>query len=257
MKYKLLILDLDGTAVASQRGSHPSKRVKNAVKAAHKHVKVTVATGRPIHLTQYILDELEITAPCVVDGGSQILDPKSGKKYFEKLVAAGQVRAIVEILSRFQSQFGDAKANITNGDSITLDQAIKTGLGITKIWVGNIKPVTSIKILEELEAVEGIAPHLSSSWYDGDVVDLHITHAMATKRHGIEKLLKTLGVKKSEAIGIGDHHNDLPLLESVGFKVVMGNAPKELKAIADHVVPDLEHDGVAFAIEKFITNQKT
>jgi hydroxymethylpyrimidine pyrophosphatase-like HAD family hydrolase len=32
----------------------------------------------------------------------------------------------------------------------------------------------------------------------------------------------------------------------------MGNSPDSLKAVADHVVPDVEHNGVAVAIEKYI-----
>lgn len=44
----------------------------------------------------------------------------------------------------------------------------------------------------------------------------------------------------------------MPLFESVGFKVAMGNAPKELKEIADYVAPTVQEDGVADVIERFI-----
>jgi hydroxymethylpyrimidine pyrophosphatase-like HAD family hydrolase len=53
-------------------------------------------------------------------------------------------------------------------------------------------------------------------------------------------------------MAIGDSYNDLPLLRAAGFGVAMGSAPQELKAEADAVVADVEHDGVAEAIDRFV-----
>lgn len=53
-------------------------------------------------------------------------------------------------------------------------------------------------------------------------------------------------------MGIGDGYNDLPMLEAVGCKVVMGQAPPEVKAVADYVTGTFEQDGVAEAVEKLI-----
>jgi hydroxymethylpyrimidine pyrophosphatase-like HAD family hydrolase len=61
-----------------------------------------------------------------------------------------------------------------------------------------------------------------------------------------------LGVRYEEIIGVGDGHNDVPLLEAVGLKVAMGNAPDEVKAIADYVAPKLSEDGVADVIQRYI-----
>jgi Cof subfamily protein (haloacid dehalogenase superfamily) len=56
------------------------------------------------------------------------------------------------------------------------------------------------------------------------------------------------GYAIDRAAAIGDGHNDLGLLEAVGFGIAMGNAPDELKAVADHVAPDFDRNGVAAAI---------
>ena len=53
-------------------------------------------------------------------------------------------------------------------------------------------------------------------------------------------------------IGIGDGYNDFPLLMACGLKIAMGNAVEDLKAIADFIVPSVEQDGVAHAINRFI-----
>ena len=44
----------------------------------------------------------------------------------------------------------------------------------------------------------------------------------------------------------------LSLLSTAGFSVAMGNAPEEIKAIADYVTLDVEEHGLADAINKFI-----
>jgi hydroxymethylpyrimidine pyrophosphatase-like HAD family hydrolase len=53
-------------------------------------------------------------------------------------------------------------------------------------------------------------------------------------------------------IAAGDSYNDLPLLEVCGLRIVMGDAPDELKAIADYVAPSIDEDGLAVAIEEFV-----
>ncbi len=55
-----------------------------------------------------------------------------------------------------------------------------------------------------------------------------------------------------DVLAIGDSYNDIPLLRAAGFAVAMGSAPPELRAEADAVVGDVEHDGVAEAIARFV-----
>lgn len=47
MKYKLVLLDLDGTTVASKGDALLSQRVVDAVTSASQHLMVAIATGRP------------------------------------------------------------------------------------------------------------------------------------------------------------------------------------------------------------------
>lgn len=51
---------------------------------------------------------------------------------------------------------------------------------------------------------------------------------------------------------IGDNFNDCAMLEYAGFSVAMGDAPEEVKAITSAVTDDVENDGVAKAIAKYI-----
>jgi hypothetical protein len=56
----------------------------------------------------------------------------------------------------------------------------------------------------------------------------------------------------AEIMAIGDGANDVSILSSVGLGVAMGNAPDEVKAVADYVTLDVDHSGVAEAIKRFL-----
>lgn len=248
MKYKALILDLDGTTVPSRRDGMPSKKVKEAIRAAQKNIKVSIATGRPVYLAKHIFEELEIKQPCVVDGGAEIFDTVSGKNIFKKYITPFKQKQVLEICRRFNIPVASSDDQY-GSHFLKKDEIINAA---AKLFIDGVTSEVAVKLLEEFEAVEGIAPHLASSWSAGDVVDIHITDAQATKKHGVEEVIKLLGVKPEEVIGVGDNHNDLPMLTAVGFKVVMANGPKEVQEFADYVAPSLEDDGVAHVIEKFI-----
>lgn len=72
------------------------------------------------------------------------------------------------------------------------------------------------------------------------------------KATGAEVVMRRLGVAREEVMAIGDHLNDLHLIEWAGTGVAMGNAQPELLAIADHATASVYEDGVARAIERFI-----
>lgn len=251
MKYRALVLDLDGTTVPSGRDGMPSKKVKNAISAAQTQgVNVCFATGRSLRFSKHLMTELNIQCPCVINNGPEIYDPKENKFIKRVFVSIDGQKEAIEIAQRFGIELR------TSSDEFERPLSTKSKLdeNTVKLFVGSLKEHLAISFAEELEAVEGISAHITTSWNPG-VVDLMITDIKASKKHGIEELLKILSVDKSETIGIGDYHNDLPLFESVGFKVAMGNAPKELMVAADLIVGSIEEDGVAQAIDKLILNK--
>jgi len=77
-------------------------------------------------------------------------------------------------------------------------------------------------------------------------------------RRGVDKaaavaiLSDMINVDLGQMAAAGDSYNDLPLLQACGLAIAMGDAPEELKAIADYIAPSAEEDGLAVAIEEFI-----
>jgi hydroxymethylpyrimidine pyrophosphatase-like HAD family hydrolase len=62
-----------------------------------------------------------------------------------------------------------------------------------------------------------------------------------------------VGIGIESAVAVGDGLNDLDVLRVAGLSVAMGNAADEVKALADVVVADNDHDGIAEVVERFFS----
>lgn len=248
MSYELLLLDIDGTTVASNREALPSKRVIEAVKKAQGKIKVAFVTGRPLDLAQPVINALGLEGPSAFNGGAEVIDVASGKivKSQELDVAA------LQELVRLALPFGYS----THTDESQYADALKTPEDVAsttaKLLIRAVEKNDVVRLLEQLNGVPSAAAHPTTSWEGSDVVDIHITHEHATKRYGAEQLIALFGLTKEQVIAVGDSHNDVPLLKAAGLKVVMGDAPDEVKQLADYIAPSLADDGVADVIERFI-----
>ena len=69
---------------------------------------------------------------------------------------------------------------------------------------------------------------------------------------GVARALAYLGREgNARTFGLGDSGNDLGMLAAVETAVAMGNAMPEVKAVADYVTDDVEHDGTVTAMRHF------
>ena len=71
-----------------------------------------------------------------------------------------------------------------------------------------------------------------------------------TKAHAIDVLLAHLGADRADTIAFGDAKVDIPMLEYCACGVAMGNGGPEIRAMADLVTDDVEHDGLWHAFRK-------
>lgn len=242
-KYQAIIFDLDGTAVPSQRDGMPSSRLIDAVHRVREFTKIASASGRSLRMCTNIWEALRLEDPCVVSGGSQIVDPRTRAVLWEKHVPE---IAIPEIVRLSRGHILDLYINSQVVDHNDLGLAIPTRTNII-VAVG-LSEKSGRHLHEAYSAIPGLAVHLLPSWTDKPF-DIHITNAESTKRHAVGRLIELLGVSPEQTIGVGDGSNDIPLFEAVGHRVAMGNATDELKSRADFITATVEEDGLAKLIE--------
>lgn len=93
---------------------------------------------------------------------------------------------------------------------------------------------------KELEAAfSELCVYLFAERRGADVVE-----RTASKAKGLVRLCQYYGAALSETVAFGDSMNDYDILKTAGTGVAMGNAMKELKAVADYVTDDIHEDGI-------------
>ncbi|MDO4537120.1 MAG: HAD hydrolase family protein, partial [Coriobacteriales bacterium] len=66
---------------------------------------------------------------------------------------------------------------------------------------------------------------------------------------GVRRIMDHLGADYADAIVFGDAMNDVSMFVDGWYKVAMGNACDEVKALADYITTDVITDGIWNACE--------
>ncbi|MEK7543449.1 MAG: HAD family hydrolase [Patescibacteria group bacterium] len=247
MKYKALILDLDGTTIPLGLDSHPSDRVLAAIGKAQNKIHVCVATGRPLFIAKRVISELGLRSLCSVHDSTQLYD--AGRAVIIDTISLDRTLAdqAYGIIRQFKPNVvligeGETEHEYTGGSWSEL---------LTDLAMPDLAESVADELIQHLTRVSGIAVHKNPSFKKG-LFWVSVTNALATKLHAVVRIAELLKIHTDEIIGVGDSYNDYPLLSACGLKIAMGNAVPELKAIADFIAPSVDEDGVATVIEKFI-----
>lgn len=71
------------------------------------------------------------------------------------------------------------------------------------------------------------------------------TKKTATKENAILHMCEACGITTDDIVAFGDDYADIGMLKLCGIGIAMGNAIDEVKEIADCVIGDNDHDGIA------------
>ena len=268
MSYKLLVLDVDGTLIG--HGSHASPGVAKAIaQAREKGVAVTLGTGRASEACYHLLKQLHLDKLHIFFDGAAVVDWPSNDIIFLQALPPRAAERLIE-LAREYDLFLEIYAHdfyfIEHNGCLAERQREK--LKITPLITDLMTLVRRIKIVkgqilatnddertraEELS--QKMAPYCKMSWSFDPSNNTYFINAVArsvSKGESLRNVADYFGLDLSQVAAIGDSFNDLSVFEVAGFKIAMGNAPDNLKELADWVAPSVEKDGVAVAIEKFI-----
>ncbi|MCH4249733.1 MAG: HAD family hydrolase [Microbacteriaceae bacterium] len=262
----LIAVDLDGTTVDAD--NRASDRVRRAVSAAQSagHM-VIIASGRPISGVLPVADQLELRSPYAVCSNGAIViglnEAARGARYrivdMTTFDPAPVIETIVPHLpdARFAVEDGDAGYRFSRPFL-----AGTFGAPIAEVSLEDLesRPVTRVIVVspshddnldEFLRIVEDIGLH-QVSYSVGWTAWLDIAPHGVNKATALEKVRRRVGIPRSRVLVVGDGYNDIEMLEwasQEGLGAAMGHADAEVRAHANLLVGDLEHDGVAEALE--------
>ena len=271
MKYKMIVLDLDGTLTNSRKEITP--RTKQALMQAQaKGIYVVLASGRPTYGIMPLAEELELKKY-----GGFILSFNGGKiincidsavlfeqKLDEKLVPLLYVEALKAGMAILTYQ-GEGIAATDKENRYVQEEAFINKMPVVQyndflgqlvypvnkcLIVGDPSPLHELE-LRLAEKMEGKMEVYRSADYFIECVPRGID-----KARSIDRLITTLGIRREEVIACGDGYNDLSMIRFAGLGVAMANAAEGIRQKADFITLSNEEDGVAHVVERFILSEK-
>lgn len=250
MNFEALVIDLDQTTVLKGWDTMPSDNVVDAILKAKDKLKVATASGRRHRISRNIWSVLQLNDPCIVSGGAQIIDPKNNEVLWEQLIPGEVISEILRIARQHQIEVAY--------NSKTIDLSENRQRGSEKVSLISVRGASqegSQALFKAFSELPDLSATLHPSWRTEGLIDIRMTHRLATKKTAIEKLITMWGITKDKVIGVGDGENDIPMFQAVGFKVAMGNAIDELKSQADYITGSVYEDGLAQFIQERILNE--
>jgi Cof subfamily protein (haloacid dehalogenase superfamily) len=269
MKYRLLVVDVDGTLVNGS-GVISAKDERALAKAAASGVKIALSTGRVIKACQKIIERLELNGHHMFFDGALVSDPSKREEIYSKPLEETVVRQAVEFaraediyLELYSEEHFFAEREHWSDEVHRRFFGVEPNIvDLSGIWQREriIKAELVVHNPEERIKAEIFQKEFGgrlrfsiarSPGYPG-IDFINIIAPEVSKGKALVALASFLGMKMGEVIAIGDGLNDISLLEVAGLAVAMGNAPAEVRKVADYITLDVDHGGVAAAIEMFV-----
>ncbi len=264
MKFKLVAFDLDGTLLGEELLLRP--RVLSAIRAMRERgIQGCVVTGRMYRAALPFVRQLQFTAPVVCYQGAAVIDPQTDDVLQDVPLPNAQALALEQYArenglhiqlyanDRYyceqRNRYPDLYAKISGVEPIVVPSLPRQ----FEAW-----DATKACIIAEPEIVAAHLPRVRDLCGDRAYVTrsipwfIEVMNSNVNKGKSLEIVARHLNIPMDEVLAVGDSWNDAPLLQAAGFGVAMGSAPPELVEVADAVVADVQNDGVAEAVERFV-----
>ncbi|MFI8620431.1 MULTISPECIES: Cof-type HAD-IIB family hydrolase [unclassified Marinomonas] len=250
--YQLLALDLDGTSLKSDFTISPV--LVDTVRVLSRSIPVLIVTGRHHTAAGPYYQALGLTTPAICCNGTYVYDyqnravlqhnaiEKSQAVAFLQLAQARNLNVVVYLkdamlyssqrpvmhvarLAEWAEGFsGEVKPIIRQVDDFSPEVE-----GAECIW----KFVVEGDDVDEFAALPFIQQHFTGEKSWSNRIDF--ASIGNTKGAALAQLIKHKGISPEQVVAVGDHHNDISMLEMVGMGVAMANADENLKRHANMI----------------------
>lgn len=268
MKYKLLVLDVDGTLLNDER--EISKRTLAALlKVQQMGVRIVLASGRPTYGLMPLAKTLELGnygGFVLSYNGCQIIKAQNGEILFERRINP-EMLPYLEKKARKNgfaifTYHDDTLITDSPDNEYIKNEALLNNLKIIKedefSTAIDFAPCKCMLVSDKEKALIGLEQHWEKRLagtldaFRSEPYFLEVVPCGVNKANTLGALLEHLGVTREEVIAVGDGVCDVTMLQLAGMGVAMGHSQDSVKVCADYVTASNEEDGVALAVEKLI-----
>ena len=268
MKYKLLVLDVDGTLLNSD--NQISKRTHATLrKVQQMGIIIVLASGRPTYGLKPVAESIDLKSYegyFISYNGGQVFKCQKGHNelIFEKrmdmrLIPFVEERAKESGCDIFSYHLDFIVTNNPDNPHIRRESEIN---GMRLIKTDNFSefidfsPCKCVLVNDDEKTLFDLEEHwkkrLSGSLnvIQSESYFLEFVPPSIDKANTLGVLLDKLQIDPKETVVFGDGIRDFAMLQLSSMGIAMGNALDSVKACADRVTLSNDEDGVAEALEK-------
>lgn len=255
---KALFFDIDGTLVSFSTHEVPQSTIAALTEAHRRGTKIFISTGRPpgfitnLGAISHLIDGYITTNGAYCFVGSHAVSRHA--------MDAADVEAVLsDAIEQNYPVVVDAEQTIVvynNGPLV--DEIYVKGLGVDvldySLTLDDLhgQAIMQLSPFCTVEQEAALAPRLhnttSGRWHP-QFTDL--TRRGVDKALGLKEMAHHLGICLDQTMAFGDGGNDIPILQTAGIGVAMGNAAPEVKQAADYVTTHIDLDGISHALEHY------
>ena len=267
MKYRMIVLDLDGTLTNSKKII--TERTKQALfQAQERGIKVVLASGRPTYGVVPLSEELKLDkfgSYILSFNGGQIRNEKTKEIIFQQTLPTNMIHHLIDLAEQYKVDFltyenGTIITNNVNSPYVGVESNTNQMpiMGISNMKEHITFPIPKMLMVGDGDYMATVEKNIQErmngklSVYRSEPFFLEIMPNGIDKAASIERLLLHTGIKREEVIACGDGFNDLSMIQFAGLGVAMENAQDIVKKNADYITTSNDEDGVAAVVEKFL-----
>lgn len=268
-KYRLAALDMDGTLLNSEKRITPYT-LEVFARAARAGAVVALCTGRSISEIRPYLPDLKDVGYAICVNGASVFDLRRMEAILDSTIPDAEALELLRLSADY-----DAFYQIVSGNQSHHTTPVERLARFHLAGFEELFGTCSTQIDDPAELVRrhpGSIHKINVFFYDAadrarfrqriaghpvEVCDsvglgIELSPPGASKARGLRALCAHLGIPAEQAMAVGDGDNDMGVLRAAGLAVAMGNAIPQVRAAADAVTDDCDHDGAAKAIERFM-----
>lgn len=265
MSIKLVVTDIDGTLLPEGTDKINPAMFEAILQLKEKGIVFAGASGRQFHSMETLFEPVKKDMIFIAENGAYI--HCRGVDIQEWVMSRKQVVRLVEQLRKVPGgciTLNAKDAFYVEHEDLKFLDLISNGYHNLVYQVDDVLAVDTevIKVSLYMEkGIEEMAKEIVPQWEDtftcaiaGDIW-LDFMHAKANKGNALKSVQKTLSILSEETMAFGDNLNDIAMLQCAGESYAVGNARKEVKAVAKHVADTNVNDGVLKVIRTLLETE--
>lgn len=265
LKTRFLVSDLDDTLLTSE------KKISDLNKASIEQFRnagglFTIATGRCIPEALEYIQELQLTIPAILGNGAITYDPiKKDVTILDQL----SEETVQNILQHAKHRAKNVDILIYTPTEIYTSDLQYLDPQYFAEYYSRVEILSSFDELPSEDPVLKIVAVTDPSqmdlvWEWAKQLNLPIDFVQSSERYfeilpenvskgnAVEKLLHHLKIPLHEAAAVGDHMNDVSMLQKVGKSFAVANAHPTTIQTANQIVPSHNNSAIHHIIQEYL-----